>query len=114
MSDGFHPKSEFLRTVIARGYVHQCSDFAGLDEKAARGEVTAYVGYDCTAPSLHVGSLMALKTALSLSASSQRLDSLTVLPTVLECYPSGLVRLHSDLVGAVPHGRRVKPCLHLQ
>jgi len=58
MSDTFKPKSDFLATVMARGYVHQCSDFAALDEKAARGELTAYIGFDCTAASLHVGSLL--------------------------------------------------------
>jgi len=56
----FAPKSEFLRTMIERGYVHQCSDFAGLDAKAAKGQLTTYVGYDCTAPSLHVGSLISI------------------------------------------------------
>jgi tyrosyl-tRNA synthetase len=52
------PKSEFLRTLFARGFVHQCSDVAGLDEKALAGELVAYIGFDCTAPSLHVGSLL--------------------------------------------------------
>ncbi|MCP8940283.1 tyrosine--tRNA ligase [Alsobacter sp. SYSU M60028] len=56
----FRPKSDFLRAMLERGYVHQCSDLAGLDELAARGEVVAYVGYDCTAPSLHVGSLISI------------------------------------------------------
>lgn len=54
----FKPKSEFLHTLIARGYVHQCSDYAGLDEKAASGTLAAYIGFDCTASSLHVGSLV--------------------------------------------------------
>jgi tyrosyl-tRNA synthetase len=58
MSDDFSPKSEFLATLIARGYVHQCSDFAGLDDRARTGDLTAYIGFDCTAPSLHVGSLV--------------------------------------------------------
>jgi tyrosyl-tRNA synthetase len=43
-----------------RGFIHQCSDFAGLDALAAKGEVVAYVGYDCTAPSLHVGHLLSI------------------------------------------------------
>lgn len=58
MADGFSPRSEFLRTLMARGFVHQCSDFPGLDEKALAGSLTAYIGFDCTAPSLHVGSLL--------------------------------------------------------
>lgn len=56
----FKPKSDFLKTMIERGFVHQCSDFAGLDAKAAQGELTTYVGYDCTAPSLHIGSLISI------------------------------------------------------
>lgn len=58
MSDDFSPASDFLRTLIERGYVHQCSDLAGLDAKAKSGELVAYIGFDCTAPSLHVGSLV--------------------------------------------------------
>ncbi|GGK43490.1 tyrosine--tRNA ligase [Salinarimonas ramus] len=53
-------KSDFLATLQSRGYIHQCSDYAGLDEKALEGAITAYVGYDCTAPSLHVGSLVSI------------------------------------------------------
>jgi len=51
-------KSDFLNTLSTRGYIHQCSDATGLDELAAKGEVTAYIGFDCTAKSLHVGSLV--------------------------------------------------------
>ncbi len=58
MVDTFEPKSDFLRVLRERGYVHQCSDWAGLDEKAASGDLVAYIGFDCTAPSLHVGSLV--------------------------------------------------------
>lgn len=57
-TETFRPKSEFLKVLMERGYVHQCSDFAGLDEKAAKGEAIAYIGFDCTAKSLHVGSLL--------------------------------------------------------
>ena len=53
-------KSEFLNTLSERGFVHQCSDFAGLDALAAKGDAVAYVGYDCTAPSLHIGSLISI------------------------------------------------------
>ena len=51
-------KSEFLNTLSTRGYIHQNSDAAGLDALAAKGGVTAYIGFDCTAKSLHVGSLV--------------------------------------------------------
>jgi tyrosyl-tRNA synthetase len=50
--------SEFLKTLSVRGYIHQCSDFEGLDRLAARNEVNTYIGFDCTARSLHVGSLV--------------------------------------------------------
>src|SRR5688572_20989665 len=50
-------KSDFLNTLEERGFIHQCSDFEGLDALAAKGDVIAYVGYDCTAPSLHIGHL---------------------------------------------------------
>jgi tyrosyl-tRNA synthetase len=53
-------KSDFLRTLAERGFVHQCSDELGLDALSEKGEVVAYVGYDCTAPSLHVGSLLSI------------------------------------------------------
>jgi tyrosyl-tRNA synthetase len=58
MTQDFVPKSEFLRVLMARDFVHQCSDFAGLDEKALAGGLAAYIGFDCTAASLHVGSLL--------------------------------------------------------
>ena len=52
--------SEFLRVLRTRGYIHQCTDLAGLDAKAESGTVTAYVGYDATGPSLHVGHLVSI------------------------------------------------------
>ncbi len=58
MSNDFRPKSDFLVTLQERGYIHQCSDLAGVDEKAKAGELVAYIGFDCTAPSLHIGSLV--------------------------------------------------------
>ena len=51
-------KSEFLNILSSRGFIHQCSDEAALDEKLKAGPLTAYIGFDCTAPSLHVGSLL--------------------------------------------------------
>jgi tyrosyl-tRNA synthetase len=53
-------KSDFLKIMTERGFVHQCSDVEGLDKLAADGRAIAYVGYDCTAPSLHVGSLLSI------------------------------------------------------
>jgi tyrosyl-tRNA synthetase len=53
-------KSDFLNVLATRGYVHQVSDADGLDALAAAGKIVAYVGYDCTAPSLHVGHLLSI------------------------------------------------------
>jgi tyrosyl-tRNA synthetase len=53
-------KSDFLKILTERGFIHQCSDTAGLDDLAAKGSHISYVGYDCTAPSLHVGSLISI------------------------------------------------------
>jgi tyrosyl-tRNA synthetase len=58
MSADFRPKSDFLATLIERGFLHQCSDLEGLDQKAKSGDLIAYIGFDCTASSLHVGSLL--------------------------------------------------------
>ena len=51
-------KSDFLRELEARGFIHQLSDADGIDEAAAEKIVTGYIGFDATAPSLHVGSLV--------------------------------------------------------
>ncbi|SOD89328.1 tyrosine--tRNA ligase [Caenispirillum bisanense] len=51
-------RSEFIRTVVERGYLHQCTDIEALDAKMQAGIVPAYIGFDCTADSLHVGSLI--------------------------------------------------------
>jgi len=50
--------SDFLKTLFERGFIHQCSDPQGLDALLTTEKVTAYIGFDCTAPSLHVGSLV--------------------------------------------------------
>jgi len=51
-------RSDFLKLLDERGYIHQISDPAGLDALALQGPITAYIGYDLTAPSLHVGHMM--------------------------------------------------------
>jgi tyrosyl-tRNA synthetase len=53
-------KSEFLRVLDERGYLHQITDPAALDAAAVGGVVPAYVGFDCTAPSLHIGNLVSI------------------------------------------------------
>lgn len=54
-------KSDFLRIISERGYLHQCTDLDTLDSKlTGQGPQVAYIGFDCTAPSLHVGNLIAV------------------------------------------------------
>src|SRR5947209_4123229 len=53
-------KSEFLQVLANRGFIHQVSDAAALDARAASGPITAYVGFDATAPSLHIGNLLTI------------------------------------------------------
>ncbi len=52
------PNSDFLRDATERGFVFQCTDAAGLDAACAAGTLAGYIGFDCTADSLHVGSLV--------------------------------------------------------
>ena len=54
----FKPKSDFIRVLQQRGYIHQVSDVEALDQAASDGVVIAYIGFDATASSLHVGSLI--------------------------------------------------------
>jgi tyrosyl-tRNA synthetase len=54
----FIPKSEFLQIMLDRGFVADCTDYEGLDEALVKGGMPAYIGFDATAKSLHVGSLI--------------------------------------------------------
>jgi tyrosyl-tRNA synthetase len=54
----YHPKSDFMRVMIERGFLADCTDYQGLDEALIKGVVPAYIGFDATAKSLHVGSLI--------------------------------------------------------
>jgi tyrosyl-tRNA synthetase len=65
-------KSEFLRTLTERGYIHQQTDAAALDRHAAAGIVTAYIGFDATADSLHVGSLVQIMMLRRLQQAGHR------------------------------------------
>ncbi|MEK9753180.1 MAG: tyrosine--tRNA ligase [Rhodospirillaceae bacterium] len=53
-------KSDFVRQLVERGFMHQCTDLDALDAKATAGTISAYIGFDCTAPSLHAGSLVSI------------------------------------------------------
>ena len=65
-------KSDFLKVMEARGYIHQCSDPDGLDAAATDGVITAYIGFDCTAPSLHVGNLVGIMMLRRLQKSGHK------------------------------------------
>ncbi len=54
----YHAKSEFLRVMLERGFLADCTDYQGLDEALCAGVVPTYIGYDATAASLHVGHLL--------------------------------------------------------
>jgi tyrosyl-tRNA synthetase len=65
-------KSDFLNVLQSRGFIHQISDPSSLDALAARGELTAYIGFDCTAPSLHVGSMVQIMCLYWLQQTGNR------------------------------------------
>lgn len=54
----YHPKSDFMRVMFERGFVADCTDYQALDEALLKGVVPGYIGFDATATSLHVGSLI--------------------------------------------------------
>mgnify|MGYP003626212430 CR=1 FL=1 len=54
----YHPKSEFIRIMMERGFLADCTDYQGLDEALLKGGQPGYIGFDATAQSLHVGSLI--------------------------------------------------------
>ncbi len=54
----YNPKSEFLQEMLSRGFLQDCTDMQGLDEKLLEGCMPAYIGFDATADSLHIGSLI--------------------------------------------------------
>lgn len=71
-SDKFTPKADFLKNMKDRGYIHQCTDFDALSGKLSQGVVPAYIGFDCTATSLHVGSLVQIMMLRHLQKSGHK------------------------------------------
>ena len=65
-------KSDLLHELSARGFIHQCTDEAGLDALARKEIVTGYIGFDCTAPSLHVGNLVSIMLLRKLQQTGHR------------------------------------------
>lgn len=82
-------KSDFLNTLQERGFIHQCSDFEGLDALAAKGEATTYVGYDCTARSLHIGNYLTMMMLYWLQQSGNKPITLMGGGTAMVGDPSG-------------------------
>jgi len=64
--------SDFMRVLSERGYIHQCTDEMALDALAASGRLSAYIGFDCTADSLHVGSLVQIMMLRWLQTTGHR------------------------------------------
>ncbi len=58
----YHPKSDFMRVMMERGYLADCTDYQAFDEALIKGVVPGYIGFDATATSLHVGSLIQIMT----------------------------------------------------
>jgi tyrosyl-tRNA synthetase len=65
-------KSDFLHELAERGFIHQVSEPAALDQLAQSSTLTAYIGFDCTAPSLHVGSLLPIMLLYWLQQTGHR------------------------------------------
>lgn len=65
-------KAPFLQTLLERGFIHQCTDFKTLDEKFSNTTVSAYLGFDATASSLHVGSLLQIMILRTLQKAGHK------------------------------------------
>ena len=68
----FKPKSDLVRVLIERGHVYQATDLEGLDAAALAGPISAYIGFDATASSLHVGSLVQIMTLRRLQQTGHK------------------------------------------
>jgi len=68
----FEAKSSFIQTMVSRGFLHSCTDIESLDKQLQEGTVKAYLGFDATAPSLHVGSLLQIMILRHLQKSGHK------------------------------------------
>jgi tyrosyl-tRNA synthetase len=68
----FKPKSDLVRALVDRGHIYQATDLAGLDAAACKGPITGYIGFDATASSLHVGSLVQIMTLRRLQQTGHK------------------------------------------
>jgi len=85
----FQPKSDFLRILQERGFIHQCSDLEGLDALALAGRAVGYIGFDATAPSLHAGSLVQIMMLHWLQRTGNKAIALMGGGTTMVGDPSG-------------------------
>ena len=65
-------KSDFIKSVSERGYIHQCTNLDELDRLCASKSISGYIGFDCTADSLHVGSLIQIMMLRRLQKSGHK------------------------------------------
>src|SRR5437868_14149064 len=84
-------KSDFLNVLQSRGFIHQISDPESLDALAARRELVGYIGFDCTAPSLHVGSMVQIMRLYWLQQTGNKPTALMGGGTTRVGDPSGKV-----------------------
>jgi len=82
-------KSDFLNILNERGFIHQCSDFEGVDALAAKGDLVGYIGYDCTARSLHIGNYLTMMMLYWLQQSGNKPITLMGGGTTMVGDPSG-------------------------
>jgi len=71
-SADFKPRSDLVRTLVERGHIYQATDLAGLDAAALKGPISAYIGFDATGSSLHVGSLVQIMTLRRLQKTGHK------------------------------------------
>ncbi|HEY1415383.1 MAG TPA: tyrosine--tRNA ligase [Caulobacteraceae bacterium] len=72
MTDDFKPRSDLVRILQERGHIYQATDLAGMDAAALKGPISAYIGFDATASSLHVGNLVQIMTLRRLQKTGHR------------------------------------------
>ena len=94
-------QSEFLRTMAERGFIHQMSDAEGLDALMAKEVVTAYIGFDATAPSLHAGSMTQIMLLYWLQRCGHRPIALMGGGTTMIGDPSGRDETRQILTPAI-------------
>jgi tyrosyl-tRNA synthetase len=82
-------RSDLLRTLHERGFIHQCTDAETLDRLASSERVTAYIGFDCTANSLHIGNLVGIMTLRIVQQTGHRAIALVGGGTTKIGDPSG-------------------------